>query len=105
MTILQTIKYQITFPDYFKDIEEARKWMELFVDWYNNKHRHSGIKYVTPNQRHVGIDKEILEKRKETYRIAREMNPERWIQKKSRDWNWETVTILNPAKKINKDAA
>jgi hypothetical protein len=37
------------------------------VYWYNNEHRHSRIKFVTPNQRHEGLDIEILEKRKELY--------------------------------------
>jgi hypothetical protein len=38
-----------------------------FVEWYNNEHRHSGINYVTPSQRHMGLDQEILRKRKEVY--------------------------------------
>jgi hypothetical protein len=25
-----------------------------FVDWYNHQHRHSGIKFVTPHERHSG---------------------------------------------------
>jgi putative transposase len=40
--------------------------MVMFIDWYNN-HQHSGINFVTPNQRHLGLDIEILEKRKEVY--------------------------------------
>ena len=43
----------------FDSIEEARQWMLLFANWYNNKHLHSGIKYVTPSQRHQGLDIEI----------------------------------------------
>ena len=38
-----------------------------FVEWYNNEHRHSGINCVTPSQRHMGLDQEILRKRKEVY--------------------------------------
>ena len=37
------------------------------MEWYNNEHRHSGINYVTPSQRHMGLDQEILRKRKEVY--------------------------------------
>jgi transposase InsO family protein len=29
-------------------------WFAEFVDWYNHRHRHSGIKFVTPDQRHNG---------------------------------------------------
>ena len=43
------------------------QWVKGFVYWYNNEHRHSRIKFVTPNQRHEGLDIEILEKRKELY--------------------------------------
>jgi hypothetical protein len=25
-----------------------------FMDWYKSRHRHSGIKFVTPDQRHNG---------------------------------------------------
>lgn len=28
--------------------------------WYNDEHRHSGIRYVTPGQRHCGQDQAIL---------------------------------------------
>jgi len=44
-----------------------------FVGWYNNEHRHSRIKFVTPNQRHQGLDVEILENRK-NYTKKKEMN-------------------------------
>lgn len=37
------------------------------MEWYNNEHRHSGINYVTPSQRHMGLNQEILRKRKEVY--------------------------------------
>jgi transposase InsO family protein len=35
-------------------METACQWVTAFVDWYNHRHRHSGIKFVTPNQRHCG---------------------------------------------------
>jgi putative transposase len=47
------------------------------VDWYNNEHTHSGIKYVTPNQRHTDADVAILEVRKRTYKEAKNKNPQR----------------------------
>jgi hypothetical protein len=39
--------------------------MARFVSWYNEEHRHSAIRYVTPDQRHSGRDVEILERRHE----------------------------------------
>ena len=28
----------------------------MFIRWYNNEHRHSAIRYVTPAHRHEGKD-------------------------------------------------
>jgi hypothetical protein len=30
------------------------------VEWYNNVHRHSAIRFVTPAQRHEGLDETLL---------------------------------------------
>jgi len=38
-----------------------------FVHWYNFDHRHSGIRYVSPAQRHAGEDHAILATRHELY--------------------------------------
>jgi transposase InsO family protein len=36
------------------DLDQARDWAREFVHWYNVEHLHSGIRYVSPNQRHAG---------------------------------------------------
>lgn len=66
-----------------------------FVEWYNNEHRHSGINYVTPSQKHMGLDQEILRKRKEVYEKAKERHPERWARE-TRDWSFSEEEWLNP---------
>lgn len=38
----------------FDSLEAARVWVHDFVGWYNEVHRHSGIRFVTPAQRHRG---------------------------------------------------
>lgn len=96
-SLFKTLKYRITYPKNFKSIEDANKWVSEFVQWYNYEHRHSQIKYVTPMQRHTGEDKNILEKRKETYIKAKKRNPERWT-KNIRNWEREDVVILNATK-------
>jgi len=63
---------------------------------YNNEHRHSKIKYVTPMQRHTGEDKELLEKRKRTYEKARRKNPHRWTRG-IRNWDHIDTVYLNPS--------
>jgi hypothetical protein len=71
--------------------------MHGFVQWYNTKHLHSGIRYVTPHQRHYGEDQQILAKRKEVYEKAREKHPERWTRN-IRNWDYIPQVALNPVK-------
>lgn len=104
-SLFKTIKYRTSFPKAFKSTVEAKKWMESFVCWYNNEHRHSGINYVTPNQRHNGLDKKILKTRTETYRTAMLKNPARWIKGKCRNWSYENDAVLNPNTEISNKVA
>jgi putative transposase len=76
---------------------KARKWVYHFVNLYNTEFLHSGIKFVTPHQRHYGLDIKLLEKRNEVYKKARAQKPERW-SKGTRDWSWIDQVALNPAK-------
>ncbi|MFN7697029.1 MAG: integrase core domain-containing protein, partial [Deltaproteobacteria bacterium] len=60
---IRTMKYRPGYPRKpFDSIEAARGWVEDFVAWYNGEHLHSGIRYVTPNDRHAGRDVAILAK-------------------------------------------
>lgn len=97
--LFRTLKYRPFFPRKpFTSVEEAEKWVEGFVHWYNNEHLHSGIKFVTPSSRHNLDDIKILEKRSAVYEKARAKNPERW-QRKTRDWNAVPFVSLNPLRK------
>ena len=40
------------------------------VRWYNTEHRHSGIGFVTPQERHQSQDSALLEKRHALYEHA-----------------------------------
>lgn len=92
-SLFKTLKLTAGYPRCFKEIEEARVWVKKFVTWYNNEHRHSGIGYVTPMQRHTGEDIEIFARREKTYEGAREKHPERWA-KESRRWTKQPEVIL-----------
>ncbi len=74
---------------------QARAWASSFVQWYNHDHRHSGIRYVSPAQRHGGEDCDVLQARDELYQRARAENPRRWARH-TRNWNPITVVTLNP---------
>ena len=77
--LFRTAKYRPEFPaEGFADLEQARTWAADFVRWYNHDHRHSGIRYMSPAQRHAGEDRAILAARHELYVHARERYPARW---------------------------
>lgn len=95
-SLFRTAKYRPEFPaNGFDDLDAARAWGADFVRWYNHDHRHSGIQYVTPAQRHAGDDHAILEARHALYTQARELNPARW-SRETRDWSPVGVVTLNP---------
>ena len=94
-SLFKTLKYCPKFPsEGFESIEVARAWVKEFVEWYNNIHLHSGIKFVTPSQRHLGQDKEILTKRKKVYEEAKQKNPNRWSGS-TRNWDFVDEVFLN----------
>jgi transposase InsO family protein len=95
-SLFRTAKYRPEFPAKgFADLDAARAWAAEFVHWYNDEHRHSGIRYVTPAQRHCGADHAILAARHELYLKARERNPARWSGA-TRDWTPIDAVTLNP---------
>lgn len=97
--LFRTCKYR---PDYpvsgFANIDSARQWVSDFVCWYNTQHRHSGIRFVTPAQRHQQKDVEVLDKRHALYEAARMSHPERW-SRSTRNWAPITSVCLNPERK------
>ncbi len=97
-SLFRTLKYRPEYPEEpFSSLYNARSWVQGFVNWYNEEHLHSEIKFVTPGQRHRGEDMEILAYRKVIYQAAKLRNPSRW----SGDIrNWEPIkeVYLNPEK-------
>ena len=94
--LFRTAKYRPEFPlRGFVELDAARQWAARFVRWYNDEHRHSGIRYVTPGQRHAGQDRGVLMARHALYHEARERNPRRWSGS-TRNWSPATAVILNP---------
>jgi putative transposase len=102
--LFRTLKYTPAYPRLpFVDLEAARGWVSQFVDWYNGEHRHSAIRYVTPNERHFGKEQAVLSRRRELYERARGANPERW-SRSTRDWSPIELVTLNPSKVEQADA-
>lgn len=94
--LFRTLKYRPEFPGKpFASLDEARAWVEGFVAWYNLEHRHSGIRFVTPAERHEGRDIEILAARVLVYEKARKERPDRWAGV-TRNWTPVGDVYLNP---------
>jgi putative transposase len=97
-SIFRTCKYR---PDYpykgFATLDDARAWVLKFVHWYNHDHKHSGLKFMTPHQRHTGQTDRVMGNRKAVYEAARAANPRRWSQD-IRDWDLPEMVWLNPEK-------
>ncbi|PWC14349.1 hypothetical protein B4923_05475 [Brenneria roseae subsp. americana] len=97
-SLFRTLKYVPGWPSAgFTGLDEARRWVERFSRWYNEAHRHSGIGYVTPEQRHQGQDISLLANRKAVYEAARKARSGRW-SRQCRQWQRVGVVMLNPDK-------
>lgn len=95
-SLFRTMKYLPMYPSKpFESLEEARQWVYEFVQWYNHQHRHSALKFVTPCERHQGLDEAILAHRKAVYEEAKQRHPERWSGE-TRNWEQVGTVWLNP---------
>jgi transposase InsO family protein len=95
-SLFGTMKYTPAFPSKpFESKDAARAWVHDFVRWYNNDHRHSGIRFVTPSERHSSEEQAILDKRKAVYEAAKIENPGRWSGE-TRNWTPVGEVWLNP---------
>ena len=96
--LFRTVKYSAMFPDKpFESLEAARSWVAGFVDWYNTKHHHSAIRFVTPDQRHFGHETALLAKRTAVYELAKRQNPNRWTGH-TRNWRPAPAVRLGPVR-------
>ena len=92
----RTCKYRPNYPaSGFATLLEARAWVLAFVRWYNFEHKHSGINFLTPNDRHTGKAKSVLAQRQKVYEAAKALHPERW-SRQIRDWSLDDEVWLNP---------
>ena len=92
----RTLKYRPQLPVRpFENLLAARRWVTELAHWYNNEHRHSAIGFVTPAQRHAGLDRTLLEQRAIVYERARQDHPERWARQ-ARRWTHVDTVHLNP---------
>lgn len=101
-SIFKTLKYRSFYPKQpFASLLAARQWVGTFVHWYNEEHRHSAVRFVTPSQRHAGQEAALLANRVVVYEAAKVAHPQRWSGA-TRNWQPVTLVHLNPENGIKK---
>jgi putative transposase len=96
--LFRTLKYRPEYPRKpFATLDEARKWVAGFVQWYNIEHLHSALRFVTPADRHAGRDGALLGKRHVVYQQACKRHPRRWTGS-TRNWTPVGPVVLNPGR-------
>lgn len=94
--LFRTLKYSPGYPRKpFVSLDEARRWVDGFVRWYNHVHLHSALRFVAPVDRHEGRDDALLAGRRRVYVAARRRTPRRWTRG-VRNWTPIGAVALNP---------
>ena len=77
----RTMKYRPNYPGTFATIEEARAYIDWYVPWYNQNHKHSGIALFSPNEVHDGTWRDAWARRDATQQAYYEQHPQRFRQR------------------------
>ncbi len=97
-SLFRTVKCCPEWPSKgFKSLTAVRDWVLAFEYAYNEQHLHSGIRCVTPSDRHRGVDLERLARRKMVYERAKRRNPRCWSDN-TRNWEVTGPVSLNLGK-------
>jgi putative transposase len=74
----RTVKHCPDFPDRFGSLQDSRRFCRLFFQWYNNEHRHSGLKLLTPADVHYGQAEQVITSRTQVLEEAFLRHPNRF---------------------------
>ncbi len=91
-----TAKQHHLFPKKFGGLDDALSWGRQFFPWYNEKHSHSGLAYLTPQQVHTGTHVGVLRKRQTTLDAAYVRNPERFVKGSPKVGALSKAVWINP---------
>jgi len=95
-SFFRTLKYMKSYPKCFTLIQDAQYWIVDFLAWYNDRHLHSSIGYVTPNQKHTGQADRIIADRNTVKQQAYMANKIRWSRPFAEIPNPQVI-VLNPS--------
>jgi putative transposase len=77
-SLFKTIKYDLTCPERFDNIDHARAWTHQFLHRYGTEHRHSGLGYHTPEAVHTDTARHIQHQRQQHLDQYWAAHPERF---------------------------
>lgn len=92
----RTMKYRPDFPERFGSIQDGRAFCRHFFDWYNGRHRHSGIGLLTPHVVHHGQAEAALAGRQVVLDQAFRSRPERFVRRAPRPPELPDAVWINP---------
>jgi putative transposase len=96
----KTLKYCPPFPEEFGSIQDARRFLRWFFDWYNNEHYHTGIALMTPATVHFGLADDCTKVRAAVLSEAFNAHPERFVKGPSKPLTLSEATWINPPEEI-----
>lgn len=70
--VQKTVKYATIRKRSPKDVEDGRDSIGSYIEYYNNRRLHSAISYISPRDKLMGREKEILRERERKLLEARE---------------------------------
>jgi putative transposase len=76
----KTLKYSPEFPERFGSLQDTRRFLLDFFQWYNTMHHHSGLGLLTPFDVHHGLAEIRLAEREAALRHAFAATPERFVR-------------------------
>lgn len=95
-SLFRTCKYRPSYPcQGFATLEAAREWVLDFVRWYNHEHKHRGLNFVSPHERHCGAATTLMVNRHRVYTQAKARHPQRWGKRATRNWSLPGEVWLN----------
>ena len=101
----RTLKYWPGFPDRFDSIAHAREICRAFFAWYNHRHHHSGLCFLTPAIVHRGRTQQVLADRHRVQLAAYRAHPERFVNGPPRLPTPPTAVWINPPKETTRHDA
>ena len=80
-SLFKTIKYDLSCPTLFENIDHARDWTAQFLHRYATEHRHSGLGRHTPAAIHAGTATLVRQRRQQALDRYWSKHPERFRSK------------------------